>query len=221
MCPSLYAIIKRGMNIVAKPKPFGIAVVIIGAIAGLGTWLFFAHRVSLDVRLVTTLTAINGPVTLGAVPLFITGLRRFTPEFRKAYRTFCIGLILFGFSQMILWLSSFTHLSKAATSGIIGLPYALSFVVQYLGLRACARVLRISTAWTSFLFLVSAALVLTPVASWVPHAPASTSEIVFDVSLVLVVWLGMFALFSAAIARRIRQAASVIYRQAMHWLLSA
>lgn len=156
-----------------------------------------------------------------AIPFFLAGLSKFKVELRKAYVILCIGIGLFGLSQLQLPVISIFNLLFWLRSGIVALPYLVSVVCIFWGMRTLSRLLNIESRWGSVITAIVACIVASVTFSLMPHVTVAMDEASYDISVALTVCISVFTTFAAVLAFKVRQRVGLAYINAMSWLFRA
>jgi len=158
---------------------------------------------------------------LGGALLFMTNLDVYKAKLRRAYIVLSIGTIVIGMGT--LQISILTILNAWETpygqSGATMLPFLLSGLILYLGVRSFARLVEVKHVLTKAWIVMPTALVLAFLSTLLPHAnDPRIPEITYDVLVGISSWSGSFLLLSAIIVMKVRQQAGAHYDSAMKWL---
>jgi len=173
----------------------------------------------LDLAVTTTLAVAYS----ASAVLFLVSLRLYKAQMRHAFITLSIGVLLTAISIIqipILTVLSLTN-SFWTASGLEGIPFVLSVVFIYAGVRAFARLVGTHTVLTKVGATLAVITALSLVSTLLPHAQATSSEQQIDTVNAIVVWLGLVALASALIVLQIKQRIGAHYANAMAWLFAA
>lgn len=156
---------------------------------------------------------------IGAVIIFLFGMRGFTKRFKTSYVTLCAGVLLLalGFLQVPTF-SILDQLSSPwITYGGIGLPFLLSLLFMYSGVRGFARLFGVNNFLTSFRWWATVAVLSPVVTMLLPHAysknPAQTQGLlaVETVLTVIVLW-------TLALTYMLHKRAGKLYVPVAAWL---
>lgn len=176
---------------------------------------------------VVLVTAIlEAVLQIGAVVLFILGLKDFKTELRRAYAFILIGIVLLGLSRLQLPVFQVLNLwsSDWINYGWVESVSMLAQILIYLGLIFFVKLLGIRTKLTSWIF-ISPLLVLSIVLiAFLPHSllvMRGETELAFDLFSIFGVIETLFGLFSVALLVKIRQNTSQAYSRPLVWLLLA
>lgn len=159
----------------------------------------------------------------GGAILFITNLDVYKAKLRRAYITIAIGTIVTGAGT--LQISILTILDAWTTpyaqSGLTMLPFVLSGVLLYLGVRSFARAVEIEHVFTRAWVVLPAALGLAVIGFLLPYTPgpmpAATSHFLVGITI----WSSSFMLFTGLLVLAVRKHTGALYYRAMTWLVKA
>lgn len=165
-----------------------------------------------------SLTCAQGIMSLGAGWFFLSGLRNFKPAQQKAYILLCIGVVAFGLSQAQLIPVSYLHAQWWLTNGLFTLPYMISFVFFFLGMRQFARVLGVKTRWTSWPVAVLTSVGVALILVYLPHLPSSLTQGQYATVVGFTTVVSVFFAFAAGAALRLRRDIGPLYTKALTWL---
>lgn len=165
-----------------------------------------------------SLMCMMGLMTLGAAWFFVSGLDNFKAELRKAYVLLCIAVVAFGFSQSQLVLVAYLDAIWWLTNGLFTLPYLLSFIFFFRGMRQFAKTLDIKTRWTSWWWAITASLAGAIVVILLPYAPTALTYVQHASTVGFITIDGIFFLFATMATLRIMREIGPMYKAAMGWL---
>lgn len=161
---------------------------------------------------------------LGAAALFVTNLDVYKAKLRRAYSILAAGILITGMSalQVTVLAAVLPADSPYLKSGATILPFVLSGVILYLGVRAFARLVGskhiAQRAWVAFPIGLAGALLST----FLPHVPyANVPELGIDATVGISVWSGTLILLASWLALHIKANTGAHYTKAMAWLASA
>lgn len=160
-------------------------------------------------------------VYLGAVALYLMSLQVYKAETRRAFIVICFGMILIavGAVQLAL-LTSLDLLDTAfAKTGAVAVPFLLSGLVIYIGVRRFARLVGVDSKLTRIRLVLPVILVFSFLAAFLPHIDAHyASEIEIDASNGLLVWTALLDLTAALLILKVKNYSGSHYANAMAWL---
>lgn len=162
-------------------------------------------------------------VYFGAAWLFLSSLSAYKTNLRIAYTTLSVGIALnaIGAIQLAI-ISAFDLLGTFwVQSGGIVLPFMLSGLALYFGMRAFARLVGAKTRLTKVGMVLPCVALFSVLSIFLPHAPMDSPEIVEDVSNGILAWVGLLDLAAAGIAWRVRQHIGSHYTNAIAWMFMA
>ena len=152
--------------------------------------------------------------------VFHLGLSKFKPELRHSYRLMFIGIVLLAasYGQTVVITLAYAWNSFWVTYGLIALPFLLSVLFIYAGVRAFARILRISTLATSFIFTGTVGITVGAICAYLTYLLRPASDVSAWLSAAIVGWDTVFFSVAALVAGHIRRTASAQYTNALAWL---
>ncbi|HEX3081940.1 MAG TPA: hypothetical protein VHQ86_01680 [Candidatus Saccharimonadia bacterium] len=156
---------------------------------------------------------------LGAAWYFATNLSGFKRDLRVAYILIAVGSLFLGLAQLQLPLLTVIDAwaSWYARGGLVLIPYLITALAMYLGMRKFAQTLGLKLIWAkpwlvvalSAAAIVGCAILFWPyVANFIDHA--------YDA---LIGWNEAMGLATVMITYRLRANLGPAYRPAMTWLL--
>jgi hypothetical protein len=190
----------------------------VAALAGGAITFAFAASVHMDFPITPALAICAAVANLAAIPFFLIGLSRFKAGLRRAYFSLSIGVALFGLAQVQLPVISLFNLWFWADTGGIALPYLVAGVFILISIRQLAGLLNLHSRWTSLGLAALVATVLGMVLALLPHVNTGEAELVFDISIGLIVWDTVVMGFAGAATWHIARHIGRMYVQAMRWL---
>jgi hypothetical protein len=163
-----------------------------------------------------------GVLQIGAALLFLQSLGAFTTGLQRAYRKIAIGLVFLGiallqgalFNVFNLWLH------PLVTAGLPGVPFLLSGLVIYLGVRSFARLLDIKSVLMSFIAVIALTGICAIALALLPHQESVLKEIDFDLTNGLLVWVTVSSLVAAGIILKLKGQLSEVYHGALSWFFA-
>ena len=156
---------------------------------------------------------------IGAARFYITALRNFKTEFRKAYMYLAAASILLslGFTHYaLIELFDLNRYEFFRYAGIIWL-IAIPFILMYLGLRIFAQLLRIQSPLIS-LRKVGVITVVVAVAIVLAPQHAVPSPLYFELSAVGAGMICLFPFISFLITLKIKRVVTAAYAHSTSWL---
>lgn len=157
---------------------------------------------------------------VGGAILFMTNLDVYTARLRRAYIIMAAGTIVVGAGTLQILSLIILDLWQTAygRSGLTMVPFLLSGVLLYLGVRSFAKVIGtkhiLAHAWLVF----PASLSLAIIAALLPYIPGTIPETTAHLLMGVDVWSGSLILFTALLVREIKKSAGSHYDHAMTWL---
>lgn len=167
---------------------------------------------------------------LGGVGYFLSSLRSFKKELRRAYYLLALGIFIFSFVQLLPSLTLVPGIVNLLTNPTVSaaaflLPFLLGALLIYLGVRSFARLLETPSVWRSIWLVGGLSLAAAAAALLLPaNLPAGTDVYtyrVYKASISLASWCGMFGLAATILTFTIRRAIGPVYKNAMTWLAVA
>lgn len=157
---------------------------------------------------------------IGGAILFITNLDVYTSRLRRAYIIMASGTIVVGAGtlQILLLILFDVWQTPYGRSGITMVPFLLSGVLLYLGIRSFAKIIgakhTLARAWIVF----PASLSLAILAALLPYMPGPIPEVTSRLLMGVDVWSGSLIFFTALLVQAIKRSAGSHYGHAMTWL---
>jgi hypothetical protein len=156
---------------------------------------------------------------IGISWFYLTALRQFNHELRRAFIYFCVGMIILslGFSHYVIiqLFGAGDHpvFQYAGITWLISIP----FVCMFMTLNIYARLLRVKSRLTSLPIALGVALIVAFILIFMPHAHAD-DEFLFDFWTVGAAMIPVFALMGSVLAHKISAAATEAYAKPSRWL---
>lgn len=176
----------------------------------------FHEQLIVNIIMATTHTA-------GAV-LFLTNLDVYKAKLRRAYIVLSIGTLATGLGT--LQMTVITLLNGWETpygkSGATMLPFILSGLLLYLGVRSFARLAGVQHILTKARVVLPAVAVIVGLSTLLPHVnnPRIT-DAANDVLVGISVWSGVLILAAALLAQHLQRHTGALYHNAVKWLVRA
>lgn len=161
---------------------------------------------------------------LGGALLFLANLDVYTSRLRRAYILLTVGITMAGVGTLqTTLLTVFNAWSTPyALSGAAVVPFLLSGLIMYMGVRSFANLVNISHPLTRAIYVIPAAIGIAVLATLIPHGTyLAPDEITYDMLIGLGTWSGILILGSGALIIKVRQQAGKSYAAAMGWLAGA
>ncbi len=153
---------------------------------------------------------------LAALWYFLSSLKTFKHDLRKAYYLLSAGLLIFSLSQIQLPLTFIiSGLPLGLVYFIVLSPYLFGPLVMYLGVRRFARLLQVHSRWTRVWVAIGVALLVSTIPALLSLAVFKNVSTQDAIVYGLVAWGGGFALAGSIAAFRIHGALSPAYAIAM------
>ncbi len=152
----------------------------------------------------------------GIAWFFLSALRNFRPEVRRAFIYFAIGVIILGIGFAHYVVIELFHLYKYEAfrySGITAL-FALPFMLMYLGLRTSSTLLGIQTRFNSLAWVFGAVGVVGVISIFIPHKQVG-SELFFDIAVFCALAITILGLAASRLAAKIREQTIALYKKPM------
>lgn len=174
----------------------------------------------LTVRAILAMTLFLAILHLGAVWLFLRGLRNFKDRIRQAYIPICIGIVLVGITLFqvpiavalgeddAIW---FRYIASSAAIPVAG-------VLFYIGMRRFAQLGGVQSWLLSGKLVLALCVGLALVVVALPR-PSDLPNLVLVASLSILTVGAVLSAVTAAITFKVRQALSAAYRQPMMWFM--
>jgi len=161
-------------------------------------------------------------VTVGAATLFLTALRAFQSELRRAFLVICAAVTLLGLSLLGQPIMEIFHLRHfPATSILYTTPILIAAVLFHIGDAMYARLMGVKNWWTTPAPVLIGMAVMA-LCSWLaPHPATTESELIHDI--VAVMWGIMLVtpICSAIVLRMTIPRASELYKPSIRLLLQS
>jgi hypothetical protein len=159
---------------------------------------------------------------IGAALLFIMSLSVYKTKLRLAFTGIAIGIMLIGLGMVQLPILDAYDLWETfyATSGVIALPFLISGIALYVGASTFGRLVGEKSLITRKTVVMTIAVVASLLSTLVPHPAlvSAGSEVEYDISNALFVWVLVLDFAAAIIFLRIRKSIGVHYTFAITWL---
>lgn len=184
-------------------------------------FLFFPNQ-NADLKQTASAISLLSGFCLAAAWLFATSVRDFKLELRAAYRLIAVGVVIYGAAMLVQPLRTFTGTSDLEWRHleIIIIPFLLSHLPIYAGLRAFTRQLGVQTNLIQPLLLICSLLAGGLLVVLLPHIDTLAEEIYFDISVVALAWCGIIASINASIMFLLSRRIGDLYAGPMRWLLA-
>lgn len=199
----------------------GVWLVVLGSLAGGVITYAVTDHFKIIFPITSALAVSTALLNLGAIPLFVAGLKGFKSELRHAYTLLCIGIALFGLAHVQLPVLSWFNWWLWADIGGVALPYLFAVVFIFAGTRQYAYLLNIKSRWTSWHWAIGSALMLAILATFLPHVKSEVPEYLFKASTALSIWDTAFMGFATVATWSIRKHISHMYVRSMTILFVA
>ncbi|MDZ7744156.1 MAG: hypothetical protein U5K77_00115 [Candidatus Saccharibacteria bacterium] len=160
-------------------------------------------------------------LNIGAIALFITGLRNFSNKLKIHYATLGAGVFLLSLGQAQIPYVILTEDWAIVESGLSGIPFILSVILMFWGMRKISTLLRIKTPWSSVPLLILTAIATSMFVILLPRTDSTLPEAVLLATIALITYDMVFEVFCAGLAYTIKQKTSSAYRATMGWLFWA
>lgn len=160
----------------------------------------------------------------GGAILLLTNLDVYKAGLRRAYIILAFGTLITGLGTLqisvLTLLSAWT--TPYGTSGATMLPFLLSGVIMYLGVRSFARLLDTRHFLTKAWIVLPGAFLLALSSTLLPHAyDPRLTEATYDVLVAISAWSGSLMLLAGWLSYTIRLHTGAHYIHAMTWLTRA
>ncbi len=179
-----------------------------------GTWISFHIQLAV--------AAIMGFFYMGAVLLFLLGLKQFTLRLKLAYVAICVGLIILAIAQIQLPLFQGLNLwsSSWVENGDIQIPYIIAGIIIFSGIRKLSKLLSIKIFWNSWLISGATVAILTLLIYFgreMVYPYRSGQNIITGIPFILVLIPPILFSISALLILKIKQKTSATYTNALAW----
>jgi hypothetical protein len=160
---------------------------------------------------------------LSAGALFLLGLPAYKAKLKFAYGAISVGVICTAIGSMQVPIISAFNLTDTfwVRSGIVILPFLLSGLAIYIGVRGFAKLIAIKTKLLNTSVIIPCVILLSVLSSFLPHGPTASTELVNDISNGILMWTGLLYLVSLFITLKIRAKVGSHYTNAVAWLAVA
>lgn len=159
---------------------------------------------------------------IGMVWFFVSSLRDFKPELKHAYLLISLAVVNSGIAAAQFPLTGaleLTALPVFAYGGFV-VPFAVSCVLIYLGLRIFARQLDVRSAWLDWRVVVPVTVGFVALAVLLPHPAPVANEAFYDLSAGAMAAAIAVSFANAVLSWRIAARMTDLYRTAMRWFFS-
>lgn len=161
---------------------------------------------------------------LGGALLFLINLDVYTSKLRRAYILLTAGISMAGIGTLqTTLLTVFNAWSTPyALTGAAVVPFLLSGLIMYMGVRSFANLVGITHPLTRSVYVIPAAAGVALLATLIPHGTyLAPEEITYDMLIGLGTWSGILILGAGILIIKVRQQAGETYTAAMSWLAGA
>ena len=175
-------------------------------------------------RLSLLSSVVLASLDLGAALLFLVSLRAYKAEMRRAFTWLSAGIILVATGTLqIAIINAFSWLDTIwVTSGGIVLPYLLSSLLLYWGVRKFVRLVGMNTALLRASIVIPAVAVVSVLSTLLPHVSGHQStEMEIDGSTAILLWTAQLDLIAGILILKARGHMGSHYTRAMTWLSAA
>ena len=173
---------------------------------------------SLMVHADLAIVIIMATLNIGAASLFIYGLREYKAEMRKAYLAFASGIFVLAFATLqvaVLVALSLDNSSYARGIGIV-LPFLLTGLLIYVGVRRFSRLVGVHSWLTKATLVIPGVIILSALSSLLPHVPGHPSpEMELDFSVGILFWITLLNMVSALIISQVNRRIGAHYVKAL------
>lgn len=146
--------------------------------------------------------------SFAAIPLFVMALRDFKHTLRHAYVLLCVGIVLYGIGQLQFPLFEIIDGSAWVESGGVILPYIISIVCLFLGVRRFGKVVGLKSLWIAPWLAFPAGIILAIIAGFLIASDQATA-------MQFEIFLGTILLFSVMTVVHIKAMTAHRYQQAL------
>ena len=159
----------------------------------------------------------------GGALLFLSNLHSYKPDLRRAYRLIVVGIVLNAVASMQIPITNILNgwQSGWITKGGVGLPFFLSSLLLYFGVRSLAGLVGMPALLAKLWVAFPSVIVLAAASFFLPHVPLHLDEIAFDMSNMVATICTFLYLWSAIIVFQIRGHIGAHYVKAISWLSAA
>ncbi len=199
----------------------GFSLALIVALAALAipipeSWL----GTSLEFYLPFVVSAFYGVANCTTMFIFVSSLAVYKSKSRRAYYWIVAGLVLavLGTIQMPVLSGFGLWNSPWATSGAVVVPFILSGLALYTGMRQLGRIVGVKGITSLYIIPIATTIIFALICIMLPHPPTGLAEPVFDVGNAITVWPTVFYFFSGILGWHITQHMGRHYTAAMSWL---
>ncbi len=158
-------------------------------------------------------------VYIGAVVIFLFGLKAFTARFKVAYLMLCVGVITLAVAYMQIPVISVFQMLKSpwVTYGIVVIPFIVAIVVTYLGIRGFARLIGVKSKLNTIWLVMGISVACGIAGAFIPRSASSNPQ---QAHILLAVELAVsgLVLLSTSLAYVTRKHVGVSYMPAFAWL---
>lgn len=160
------------------------------------------------------------PLHIGAVVLFLMGLGAYKAKLRLAYALIVSGVIFTTLAlAQIAVLSAFDLVDSAwVRRGGIMLPFMLTSLVSYIGVRSLTRQVGAQSILTKVTVAIAVVVGFIGITSLLPHAATDVPEKFFDIGNAILALHLSVNVMCVAMIFRISRHVGAHYTRAMAWL---
>lgn len=123
-------------------------------------------------------------ITIGAAWLFLMALHAFQSSLRRAFRIICAGMILLGLSLLEQPIIEILEL-RDVSSLLYPLPILLAATLFHIGNARYVRLAGVQSVWTKAWPVIAVCGAASLITWFLPHPPATESELVFDLAAII------------------------------------
>jgi len=194
--------------------------------AAAGILLLFVPGLTFGVREVLAISAVFAVLHICIVWMYLSALRNFNQQLRRAFIYICCGIVCFGiyyWLYMLINTFDFLRLPLFKFAGPVEL-IPLGFLLIYLGLRRYAQLLGVHSRALQLSRNLGALAVVALVIPWLPHHVmlAPGDDVYFRIAMTLTFSIAVEALFAAFIARQLVHSLTAGFASSMrlmYWYL--
>jgi hypothetical protein len=203
-------------------KQTAVGTIILAAVAGILPRILYPDLTA-ETTNILSFSLLAAIMYIGCAFIFLSGLRSFTAELKRAYGIFCGGIIFFALSE--LQIPVLTLIGGAAqewlSNGGLLLMLLTGIGCMYAGIKLFAGLFRVRSIWQRALYTTFVALFVGVGGFFVPTGPPMRTALESHGSVAILCVCLVFFSASAILLYRVQQNATPVYRQAMRWFFWA
>lgn len=161
---------------------------------------------------------------LGAVLLFVLGIKVYKAKLRLAFIAIAIGILFTAIGTIQLPVIDALDLwgSPYVTMGLIGLPFLVAGFVLFLGSSSLSKLVGNKSWLTKWWVVIPGGLVIgAALGTYLPHIPLPTKESDFDIAMSMNFWMVCLEFAATVLVLQVRKRMGAHYNQTLRYLALA